>query len=307
MSLSWLGYPQLVLAVWCPLVVLGLWYLSSAASVRLRARERFVLGLVAAVTPLLSFAVPYMPDSPLRDALPWRAPLAWGISNGINQIQVPLFVDVVMALAMFLPPLSLVVSLTAGCMQVVRTRRRINALGPQRRGDVWVIDSRQIPGGFGACTVGLLRPRIIIDSATESSPNASVIIEHEKSHARARHPLWIFVATCILRAWWWIPGTQKVLRELKVTAELWADQDARDTMGAPAVARALSAHLSEGSRPVESAFASAGASAAFADPCVELTHRALALATPPRVVSHRMKVMIWATVTIAVLIVIVLL
>ncbi len=67
MSLSWLGYPQFVLALWCPLTALGTWRLTDGVSGRLGARERFSLGVVAAGTPPVALLVPYLPNSPLRN------------------------------------------------------------------------------------------------------------------------------------------------------------------------------------------------------------------------------------------------
>ncbi|AKJ12237.1 hypothetical protein ABB07_20050 [Streptomyces incarnatus] len=47
-------------------------------------RARAVRPVGAALTPLPTMAVPYLPHSTLRQALPWRAPIAWGISKGIT-------------------------------------------------------------------------------------------------------------------------------------------------------------------------------------------------------------------------------
>ncbi len=102
-----------------------------------------------------------------------------------------------MLAAMFLPLLSLVVSFSAGLCQVAQTYRRISALAPRREGQVWIVQSDRVAPEFTACTVGLLRPRIIVSSDVRSSP---AILAHEKSHARARHSLWIFLATCGLRS-----------------------------------------------------------------------------------------------------------
>ncbi|MEU8972550.1 ATP-binding cassette domain-containing protein [Streptomyces monashensis] len=226
MSVSWLGYPQVMLAVWCPAVTVGLWHLLRRPTVRLPARERFVLAVGTALTPLLAMTVPYLPHSPLRAALPWRAPIAWGISNGITNADPARVLSAVgaqlMLAASIVPLVSLAVSFAAGAVRVVRTARTVTLLAPRRCGDVWIVDD--LGDGAGgdagraarnlASTVGLARPRIILSATVAESPEASAVIRHEQAHARSRHPLWIFLATCALRSWWWIPGRTAILGEM---------------------------------------------------------------------------------------------
>ncbi|WP_071373185.1 hypothetical protein [Streptomyces sp. MUSC 14] len=299
MNMSWLGYPQVMLAAWCPAVTVGLWHLLRRLTVRLPARERFVLAVGTALTPLLAMAVPYLPHSPLRDALPWRAPIAWGISNGITNADPAQVLSAVgaqlMLAASIVPLVSLAVSFAAGAVHVVRTARTVTLLAPRQCGDVWIVDDLggDLADGVGgdaghaarnlASTVGLARPRIVLSATVAESPEASAIIRHERAHARARHPLWIFLATCALRSWWWIPGRKAILGETRLAAELWADQDARAADGAAAVARALCAQIDAHARPAGSDLALAGGGIGFLDPGVELAHRAQALADPPRV------------------------
>ncbi|UQA94467.1 M48 family metalloprotease [Streptomyces halobius] len=286
MSVSWLGYPQVMLAWWCPLAAVGLWHLLRRGSIRLPARERFVLAVACALTPLLAMAVPYLPHSPLRDALPWRAPVAWGISNGIADIDHGHVLSVIAAQLMFamslVPLASMAVSFLAGAFQVVRTGRVFARLEPQQCGDVWIARASGPATRGLASTVGLVRPRIVLGAEVAASAEASAIIQHERAHAEARHPLWIFLATCALRSWWWIPGRKTVLAEVRLAAELWADQSARETDGAAAVAKALCAQIDAAS-PRHGGVA-AGGSAAFLDPGTELTCRAEALASPARVI-----------------------
>ncbi|MEV0265445.1 hypothetical protein AB0I49_29480 [Streptomyces sp. NPDC050617] len=288
MRASWLGYPQVVLACWCPLVAVGLWHLLRRLSVRLPARERFILAMATAVTPLMALAVPYVPHSPLRDALPWRAPMAWGISSGITDVDgrhpLTALTTQLMLAASVAPLVCLVVSFAAGAAKAVRTGRAVAMLAPQRYGDIWITTAPGRAVQDVASTVGLLRPRIILGPQVINSAEASAIIEHERAHARARHPLWIFVATCVLRSWWWIPGRKAVLAELRLTAELWADQYARETEGAAAVAKALCARIEARSRSAHQDVALAGGGTGFLDPGVALTHRAQALARPPQAI-----------------------
>ncbi|MEV5989584.1 M56 family metallopeptidase [Streptomyces sp. NPDC052051] len=299
MNMSWLGYPQVILAAWCPAATVGLWHLLRRLTERLPARERFVLAVGTALTPLLAMTVPYLPHSPLREALPWRAPIAWGISNGITDADPERVLSAVgaqlMLAASIVPLLSLAVSFVAGAVHVVRTARTVAQLAPRQCGDIWIADG--LAGGAGgglgdeagqavrnlASTVGLARPRIILSSSVAQSAEASAIIQHEQAHARARHPMWIFLATCALRSWWWIPGRKAILGEIRLAAELWADQDARAADGAVAVARALCAQIDTHTRLTGPDFAPVGGSVGFLDPGVELVHRAQALAVPPRV------------------------
>ncbi|MER7015746.1 M56 family metallopeptidase [Saccharopolyspora sp. NPDC000359] len=274
MSTDLLGYPQIVVTVWGPLAAIALWHATRPLTRRLPPRERFVLAVLTAMTPLLAMSVPYLPGSPARD-LPWRAPHAWGITNYVFPIDPQ---DVVATASAYvfhavwvLPFASLAVSFAAGAVQVVRTARRVAALAPERRGEVWLVRSDRL--GV-ACTVGLLRPRILLGSGVPPA-HAPAIIAHERVHAAARHPLWIFLATCSLRAWWWLPGWRAVLAEARLAAELRADQGAREAQGAGAVAKALLAHLDVAASP-------AVASSTFAARNTEFVHRARALATPPR-------------------------
>ncbi|RKT87262.1 hypothetical protein SAMN05421805_102325 [Saccharopolyspora antimicrobica] len=276
MSIDWLGYPQVVIALWGPLAVLSGWHAAKRVIRRLPPRERFFLAVLVSMTPFLAMSVPYLPESPLRDAVPWRAPLAWGISNPVLVDGDDLLTVVaceVLLLLFVLPIASLAASFALGFAQVIRGARRVAALAPERRDDLWLVRSREKV----ACTVGLFRPHIVLDRATAESAAAPAIIEHERAHARARHPLWIFLATCLLRAWWWIPGRRAVLAEVRLAAELWADERARAALGAPAVARALRAQVD----------AMAGrdlvpTGTGFLDPHVELVHRAHALAAAPK-------------------------
>ncbi|MBF6507777.1 hypothetical protein IU422_08465 [Nocardia farcinica] len=297
MSTGLLGYPQIVVTIWGPLATIALWRAARPATRRLPPRERFVLAVLTAVTPLLAMSVPYLPGSPARD-LPWRAPHAWGITNYVFHVDRQ---DVVGTAAAHLfhalwvlPFASLAASFAIGAVQVVRTARRVAALAPERNGEVWLVHSDQM-----ACTVGLLRPRILLGSAVPAA-HVPAIVAHERVHAKARHPLWIFVATCSLRAWWWIPGWRAVLDEARLAAELWADQGARETRGAGAVAKALLAQLDVASSPAE-------ASSGFAAHRSELAHRALALAAPPREIPAPQLWLARATGGLAIALVIVLL
>ncbi|WP_326695888.1 hypothetical protein OG909_32410 [Streptomyces sp. NBC_01754] len=73
MNASWLGCPQVMLAVWCPAAAVGLWHLLRRPATRLPARERFVLTVGVALTPVPAMAVPYLPHSPLREPITGRA------------------------------------------------------------------------------------------------------------------------------------------------------------------------------------------------------------------------------------------
>lgn len=273
MRWEWLGYPQVVLALWGPLLVVGLWHLQHALGGRRRGpRERFVVAVATCATPLLAIFVPYLPESGLRAALPWRAPLAWGISNGADATP-SLAVELALTLASVLPLLSLLVSFAFGVRAAARTAAAVRRLPLRRAGDTWVVTDAA--AGAVACTAGLVRPRVLLDERLAGSAHAAAVVAHERAHARFRHPLWILVATCAIRGFWWVPGWRAVVVELNLVAELWADEHARAAVGRGPVAAALAAHL------VDTGSGRVRAAAAFVDPTIELTARVHALVEPP--------------------------
>lgn len=300
MSWELLGYPQVVLAIWCPVAVLGLWRLVLPLLVRLRPQERFTATFVLCSIPLVAVFVPYLPYSALREALPWRAPIAWGVSNMPTEAGEPFAVALTLVLLSTVPFISIAVSALYAVVQLRSALRVAGAQVTASRGELAVVKTP----GFVACTVGLIRPRILVGSDVIDSPFMATILEHERAHARHRHALWIFIATVILRSWWWVPGRRAMLDDLALSAELWADGDARASHGAGAVAGALAAHATGNAAPP---LRSPLAGAAFIDPLVSLTRRAQALSAPAITMHRPGRVAVRATTIAAALIIIVLL
>ncbi|TXR56986.1 M56 family metallopeptidase [Quadrisphaera setariae] len=267
---SWLGYPQVVLTLWCPVVVLGAWRLAGRWRRRLAPRERFFLAATAALVPALALFVPYLPGLALRDALPWRAPIAWGVTSAVGVGQVTRPVAAALTVLWVLPLLSLAVSFACGGLQARRASVRARRLPVVRDAGYGVVHER----GFVASSVGLLRPRVLVGIDVVEASAVDAVVEHERCHCRHRHALWVFLATCALRAWWWVPGRRAVLAELALSGELWADDDARARHGAAAVARALSVAVGARSGP------SPMGVAAFTDPGRSLLLRVEALGAP---------------------------
>ncbi|MFE7202604.1 hypothetical protein ACFU8R_20240 [Pseudonocardia alni] len=272
---AWLGYPQVVLAVWAPLVSLSVWLLARPLLARLRPTDRFRAVVATGLAPVLALCVPYLPASPLRQALPWRAPIAWGITaaaGGSGPLAALLDVVVVIVLV------SVATSFGLGMGSAVRAWwwvRRV--LQPRKVGAMLVVGADRCPPGFGACTVGLFRPRVVVSQALLDSPHGAAVVEHERAHVAALHPLWILLAVCAVRAWWWCPGRRALTAEIRLTAELSADDRARQVVGRAAVASALAAHIDDaGMRaPVRHV-------PAFADRRLEVEARAESLRAPRR-------------------------
>lgn len=280
MSGQWLGYPQVVLALWCPLAVLALHRALRPALRHLPAREQFFVAVTAALVPAVAVCVPYLPSLGLRESLPWRAPIAWGISTMDVPAGTSSGVRAALLTTSALPLASLGASAVLGLLEAVASGVRTSRAVVARRGDVHLVNSPELL----AFTAGVLLPRVVVSPAVLASPGASAVLAHERAHARAHHPAWVLVATCALRAWWWVPGRRGLLLELRASAELWADSEARRLHGSPAVAAALLGHLDAHARPRAHRLGRAGTAFGGERPC--LVRRVDAL-TQPEVVLTR--------------------
>ena len=284
MRLEHLLYPQLILLLWGPLAVLGVWRLARPVLRRLHPRHRFGVDVALAVTPALALFVPYDAESPLRTLLPWRVPLAWGWGTTAGTSS--LLAQLVLGLGPAFVLGCLAVSFALGLRHAVSawwTLRRLPGF-PAR---VLVVPDARLEPGSAACTVGLLRPVVVLSEAVDHAVGAPAVREHELAHARGRHALWILVATCALRAFWWVPGKRALVADLRLAAELSADDTARTAVGAAGVARALRAQVERLTDARPAAGGRVGASSpAFLDPCVEIEERSRALAAPTRPVGR---------------------
>ncbi|MGU3409414.1 M56 family metallopeptidase [Microbacterium sp. M1A1_1b] len=237
MDIGVIGYPQVLLGLWGPLALRVAWFVwtrRSAGSVAPATRS--LVTAAVAVAPLVALFVPFDPSTPLRDALPWHAPLAWGIALAppVGAERSP--IGLVLTLFAVVPVVSVLVSFSIGVVEVMVSRCRLARLVTGRRGDLRLIAEKDC---LTACVAGLFVPRVYITESALGESHASAVIAHERSHQRRLHPLLKWTVGCALRAWWWIPGARAMRRDLVVSTELWADDAARRSVGDRAVASAL--------------------------------------------------------------------
>ncbi|MFT7765595.1 M56 family metallopeptidase [Clavibacter tessellarius] len=237
MEIAMIGYPEVVLALWGPLLVRAVWLVwRRTAATRATPRSRAHVATAVAVAPLLAFLVPFDPSTPLRVLVPWRMPLAYGISDAPPSDALHTLAGFLLMLLTVVPLASIVVSFAIGAVELAVAERRLAHAVVGRRGRTRVLEEQH---ASGPCVSGLLFPRIHASSSVLDGPDADVVLAHEGSHRRHRHPLLRFVTSCALRAWWWIPGGRAIREELVAATEEWADADARRSVGDHRVASAL--------------------------------------------------------------------
>jgi len=295
-----IGYPQVVLALWGPLLVRAAWVgWRRTAATRATPRTRAHVAAAVAVAPLLAVLVPFDPSTPLRVLVPWRMPLAYGISDAPTPAALHSLAGFLLMLLTVVPLASIVASFAIGAVEVLVSERRLARAVVARRGDVRVLSERH---ATGPCVSGLLFPRIHASGSVLDGPDADVVLAHESSHRRHRHPLLRFVTVCALRAWWWIPGGRSIREDLIAATEEWADDDARRIVGDRRVACALLAAVRAGVSPagrgpvgVAGMVGSAGV----------LERRIQALATPVRDVPvlHRLAAGVGISLALAVFVI----
>jgi hypothetical protein len=81
-----------------------------------------------------------------------------------------------------------------------------------------------------ACTVGLLRPRVVVDpevAAALDEAELRAVVEHERAHARHRDPLRIWLAQIVTDLQWPLPAAAARWRAWRRELELRRDDDAR--------------------------------------------------------------------------------
>lgn len=235
-----LFYPQFVLGFWGPLLVFGVWQLLRAWRTTLPPQTRFWLSWSVLVFPLLALFVPYLPDLVLRDLLPYRVPIAWGVFNSPDITASPFWVALTVHLPFFLTFGGLLLAFALGVVEELTAYCRVARLPSIRVGRVWVLHT----AGDAAFTLGVLRPRVYLSESLWHGPHREAILAHERAHARARHPLLLSVARFTARVWWYVPFVWAALRELELAAELCADEASVRTVGKARLAGALRLGLS---------------------------------------------------------------
>ena len=234
-------YPQFVLAFWAPLVVLGLWRMTARWHRRFTPRTRFWLAWGVTVFPLLSLFVPYLPNLPLREALPYRVPVAWGVLNSPNLTHTPFWY----AFAVHLPFLLTFIGLLVGFVySVVEEAAALWKVSRIKRTLVDQVCVLHVPGEV-AFTLGVFRPRIYLGEAVWTGAHRDAVLAHEAAHRWARHPLLLAVARLSARVWWYLPLAWEARLECDLTAELCADEAAVLTVGRASLARAMQHALAQ--------------------------------------------------------------
>lgn len=96
-----------------------------------------------------------------------------------------------------------------------------------------------VPGHGIALTIGLWRPCVLLSADVWESEHGAVILRHEQAHVRGRHPLLLVLARAALVLWWWVPGSARLLGDLRDALEESADATAARRHGRVRVARAI--------------------------------------------------------------------
>lgn len=128
-------------------------------------------------------------------------------------------------------------------------RRLARAKVIEIRGRELVLVESAIPQAFCA---GFLRPRIYLSTAALdrlSETELHAVVAHEAHHQRSYDPLRILLGTVAAEALFFLPALRRLSKRYRELAELGADEAARKTEGAPALASALLAFGERGRGP----------------------------------------------------------
>ncbi|MEA5153231.1 hypothetical protein [Raineyella sp.] len=225
-------YPQVVLLL-APLLLRAIWAASRSSLQHVDPRARAAVLFAITVLPVAAIAVPYVPALAPHLPVPWRAPIAWGMANypapsaWIAQIVAILVTD-----ALLLVPSAALIVLT---VRAARQTRALTGLEGEAHPSGFIL----VPGRGVALTVGLWRTRVLLSSDVWEGEHGAVILRHEQAHARGRHPLLLLLARAALVLWWWIPGSARLLEDLRDALEESADATAARRHGRLRVARAI--------------------------------------------------------------------
>lgn len=235
---AYLLYPQWLLGLWGPLLVLGGAWLLRGQREKLSPGAGLALSFAVLITPLLALFVPYLPHSLLAE-LPYRVPLAHGVFNGPEPRHMTLagwWLTVPIFLLWFG---SMVVAALYGMLETAAAAYRVRCLP---RTQVLYQGKKlhivECPGMI-AFVQGVWWPQVFLGRDVWDSPHRQAVLAHEEAHRRGRHPLLLALATWAARSFWYLPPAWWLLTEVRLWAELCADQDAARQAGGPALARAL--------------------------------------------------------------------
>ena len=231
--LSILAYPQLILLL-APVLLRAIWALSRCALLRLPAGVRAAILLSFAMTPIVAIAVPYVPALAEFLPVPWYPPIAWGVALWPDLTQTaPYMISLgAMCAVVFIPPTTFVVLFVRALIGSRALTRKL-AITSHPAGFFFA------RGNNVACTVGLFRPRVLLSEDVWRGPHGAVVLRHEQTHARGRHPLVMLCARAMVTPWRWVPGATAFLEDLHLALEEHADECAQRDYGRVRVARAL--------------------------------------------------------------------
>lgn len=263
---EFLLYPQAVLLL-APALLCIVWAVSRPTLDQVAPRARAVILAALILLPVAAIGVPYLPEFAPHLRLPWRAPIAWGIANFPAQTDwiEHSILTLIAAVLVLVPPCALALFLIRASLDARRLRAGLGG-EPHRAGFVLV------PGHSVACTIGLWRPAIFLSADIWEGGHGRPILAHEQAHVRGRHNLLMILAGASLTLWWWIPGTRRLLDDLRQALEESADASAVRRHDRIRVARAI----------LDSAAADAPTPALAFRGAVNLEHRILALSRNPR-------------------------
>lgn len=235
--MTYLLYPQVILTLWAPLLIWLLSHLTRHWRQGLAPVSGFRVSLGLLLLPTLMWWVPYLPGLPLRELLPYRVPIAWGVYNGSHEFTRLEWWLLTLPAALAFG--SMMLATLYGMTEGLVARWRVARLPGQRVGNVMVLD---LPGDL-AFTLGTFRPRIYISRSLWESPHRAAVLAHEQAHAQGKHGIWLALARWSRRSLCIWPWAGQLLREVQTWAELLADDRAVRVAGKPALARALGAML----------------------------------------------------------------
>lgn len=225
-------YPQVVLLL-APLLLRAIWAAARRALRGMSPRSRAAVLFTMIVLPVVAIAVPYVPALAPHLPVPWRAPIAWGFANNPAPTDWATYTiaSLIAAALILVPPVALLVLACRSTWQ----SRALTRLGSQ----VHPAGFTLVPGSAVALTIGLWRPRVLLSADVWESGYGAVILRHEQAHVRGRHPLLLLLGRAALALWWWVPGSARLLDDLRDALEECADAAAAGRHGRVRVARAI--------------------------------------------------------------------
>lgn len=93
-----------------------------------------------------------------------------------------------------------------------------------------------------AYSIGGRRPQVVISKGLceqLGSEAVDAVVAHEAAHLHARHDRWLQYVSLAEAALWFVPSVRRAASAVRLSVEQWADQNAADEVGTPALRAAL--------------------------------------------------------------------